>query len=129
MAEPPFGHESSAIEVRRVLGVGAVLALGVIVTVIAVCLVLQRRLEPARLGNARQGLIPPAPRLQAHPTADLAALRAHEQALLEGWGWTDDSRQFAHIPIERAMVIYARQHQSVGSPPAVATPPAPGDVR
>jgi hypothetical protein len=129
MAEPPYGHEPSGIAVRRVLGVGAVLAVGVIVTVIAVCLVLQRRLEPARLRSAHQSLIPPAPRLQAHPSADLAALRAQKQALLEGWGWTDGSRRFAHIPIEQAMAIYARQHASADSSPTVATASAPEGAR
>jgi hypothetical protein len=113
MAEPPFGHEPSRIAVQRVLGVGAVLAVGVIVTVIAVCLVLQHRLEPARARfNAASAVIPPAPRLQPRPAADLAELRAQKQALLEGWGWTDRTRQFARIPIERAMAIYARQAES-----------------
>lgn len=126
MAEPPYGHESSRIAVRRVLGVGAVLALGVIVTVIGVWMFLQHRLEGAFARNsAHAGLIPPAPRLQAHPTADLAALRAQKQALLEHWGWSDETHEFARIPIEQAMTIYARQPQA-SMPTSVG--PAPGKV-
>jgi len=129
MAEPPFGHEPSGIDVRRVLGVGGVLALGVVVTVIAVCLVLPRHFQPARLRNAHPSLIPPAPRLQTHPAADLAALRVQKQAMLEGWGWTDASRQFAHIPVERAMAIYARQHAPAESAPIAPARSTPEGVR
>jgi hypothetical protein len=124
MAEPPFGCEPSGIAVRRILAIGAVLAVGVIVTVISVHAVLEHRLEPTRAGTLHTEPIPPAPRLQAHPQDDLAALRAQKQTLLESWGWTDATRQFARIPIERAMAIYARQHEpangSGGSAPTSA---------
>lgn len=121
MAEPPFGHEYSGIATRRILGVGAVLAICVIVTVIAVYLGVQQRLGGALVRNsARAGLVPPPPRLEPHPYIDVAALRAQKQARLGSYGWTDGARQFAHIPIEQAMAIYARQHQA-----AKAAPPPP----
>lgn len=126
MAEPPFGCEPSGIAVRRILTLGAVLAVGVIITVISVRLVVERQLEPARARNARTGLIPPPPRLQAHPPEDLAALRAQKLTLLESWGFTDGNRQFAHIPIERAMAIYAQQHASTTRSTGSTTPPVPG---
>lgn len=113
MAEPPFGHESSAVDARRILAAGAILAAGVILTACAIVFILHRLIEPARtLEHERAGLIPPAPRLEAHPTTNLAALRVQKQARLESWGWTDQTRQFAHIPIERAMAIYAREQGS-----------------
>jgi hypothetical protein len=59
---------------------------------------------------ARPAAIPPAPRLQAQPDNDLAALHAQKQALLSTWGWSDPQRDFAHIPVERAMTLYERQH-------------------
>lgn len=121
MAEPPFGHEDSGVATRRILGIGAVLGVGVILTVLAVCLALQHRLGGTLARNsARAGLIPPAPRLQPHPYVDVAELRAQKQARLEGWGWTDGTRQFAHIPIEQAMAIYSRQRK-----PVSAAPPQP----
>src|SRR6185437_14611520 len=89
MAEPPFGHESSAIAVRRVLVVGAVVALTVTLVVIAVWLALGPRLAPARRAALSAAPLPPAPRLQAHPATDLATVRQRQRALLEGWGWTD----------------------------------------
>lgn len=127
MAEPPFGHEYSGVATRRILGVGAILAVGVILTVIAVCLVLQHNIGGTLVRNsAHAGLIPPAPRLEPHPYVEVAALRAQKQAQLENYGWTDATRQFAHIPIEQAMAIYVRQHQAAGAaaaPHAAETPP------
>ncbi len=126
MAEPPFGHESSAVAVWRILAAGAVLAAGVILTVSAIIFVLHQLIEPARTReHARPGLIPPAPRLEANPAADLAALRAQKQAQLESWGWTDSTRRFAHIPIERAMALYAREHASVKTARDAAAVPGP----
>lgn len=126
MAEPPFGHESSAIAVRRVLVVGAVLACAVTVVVIAVSLALGPRLAPARRAALSSAPLPPPPRLQAHPAADLATQRRRESALLEGWGWADPQHRFARISIERAMQIYARQRggaRGCDSPRRVRAPP------
>lgn len=125
MDERPFGHESPTIAVRRLLVIGAVLAIGVIVTVTAVCVALRfgPEPEPARAVPHHE-VIPPKPRLQTHPAADLGALRAQKQTQLESWGWTDHSGQFAEIPIERAMTLYAGQH-GPGNPSATA--PAPAD--
>lgn len=48
---------------------------------------------------------PPAPRLQADPLADLQALRAREQAQLDGYGWVDRQAGTVHIPLDRAMQL------------------------
>ncbi|MGB6603778.1 MAG: SCO family protein [Steroidobacteraceae bacterium] len=121
MDEPRFGHESPAIPVARLLRIGAVLAVGVIVTVAAVFIALRFGPEPEPARVAPHGaVIPPAPRLQAHPTDDLAEFHAQKQSLLESWGWTDRSEQFAHIPIERAMALYAGQSGS--AKPSAAEP-------
>lgn len=62
---------------------------------------------------------PPAPRLQVTPEKDLAALRAGEKAMLEGYAWVDRAAGRVRIPIERAMTLIAER----GLPP-VAAPPA-----
>ena len=112
MAEPSLRHESSAIIVPRVLMVATVTAVAIALVILVVCLTLRERIEDLR-GSARASAaaIPPSPRLQARPSIDLAALRAEKQAALEAWGWTDGARQFARIPIERAMAIYADGHK------------------
>jgi hypothetical protein len=48
---------------------------------------------------------PPAPRLQADPLADMQALRAREQAQLDGYGWVDRQAGTVHIPVDRAMQL------------------------
>jgi hypothetical protein len=113
MAEPPFGHEPSRVNTRRVLATGAVLAMSVALIVALIVILAQHLIEPARLRSyERRGVVPPPPRLQSNGAAELAALRSEEQARLESWGWTDGSHQYAHIPIERAMALYLQQQSA-----------------
>ena len=51
----------------------------------------------------------PAPRLQTDPHADLAQLRAREQAQLDGYGWVDRGAGTVHIPIDRAMELFVQR--------------------
>lgn len=127
MAEHPFGHEPSGIDTRRVLVVGACLALLVLACVISLHFVLRDLVAPQHAGvMIRPAPIPPQPRLQPNPQNDLAVLRAQKEALLSGYAWNGSSHQFARIPIERAMQIYAQQH---ASPPASATSAAPASTQ
>jgi hypothetical protein len=48
---------------------------------------------------------PPPPRLQAAPERDLKALRAAEDAQLNGYGWVDRRAGVVRIPIERALEL------------------------
>lgn len=122
MAEPPYGHEPSGIAVRRVLQIGAILAVIVIVLVTVIRFVVGEWVVPQHAQvAARPGTIPPTPRLQAYPGKDAAALHRRKQALLSSWEWTDPRHQFAHIPVERAMALYARQH-AADEANAVTTP-------
>ena len=52
---------------------------------------------------------PPAPRLQPDPRADLLALRAQEDAVLNNYAWVDKSRGMVRVPIDRAMQILAER--------------------
>ncbi len=49
--------------------------------------------------------LPPEPRLQAAPPADMKAFRAHEDAILNSAGWVDEAAGVAHIPIEDAKTL------------------------
>lgn len=107
----PFGHESSGVDIRHILIVGAILAATVLIAVVALHFVLNERVMPRHAQiYARSAPIPPAPRLQPFPRSDLAAFRAQKQLMLSGYAWTDPSHGYARIPIERAMAIYIRQH-------------------
>lgn len=63
----------------------------------------------------------PTPRLQVAPSADLAAFRAQEDALLTGYAWVDKEQGIVRIPVEEAMHIVVEQ----GLPSFPAPPPSP----
>ena len=131
MAEAPFGHEPSGIAVKRIVAIGAILAVSLTAMALVIVLVLHQLIEPARSrSHEHVGAIPPPPRLQAHPATDLAALRLRERTQLESWGWSDERAQLAHIPIERAMALYVARHEPAAADDGghAAVPPPP-DLR
>jgi hypothetical protein len=52
---------------------------------------------------------PPAPRLEGYYPSDRGKLEAAAQQALQGYAWTDGSRDMARIPIERAMQILSQK--------------------
>lgn len=64
---------------------------------------------PPLMVEARVQHLPPGPRLQSHPFADLDHLRAEEKARLGSYGWVDEAHGVAHIPIERAKDLLVAQ--------------------
>ncbi len=114
--EHPFGHEPSAIAVRRVLMIGAILACMVLTTVGVLHFVLRDWVMPQHAHLVlRPDLIPPQPRLQPSPQNDLAVFRAQKAAMLSSYSWTDAAHTYARIPITRALQIYAQQHAQPSS--------------
>lgn len=53
--------------------------------------------------------VPPTPRLQTHAADDRETMLAAQHRQLESYGWIDEQRGIAHIPIERAMQLQARE--------------------
>jgi hypothetical protein len=47
--------------------------------------------------------LPPEPRIQANPAADMKSLRLQEDAVLTTYGWVDRQAGIARIPIDVAM--------------------------
>jgi hypothetical protein len=73
--------------------------------------------------------LPPQPRLQVHPRADLQSYLRSEQEKLNSYG-TDPATGAARIPIDRAIDLvaerglpYRRQASPGAAPSAVRTPP------
>jgi hypothetical protein len=116
---PHGGHEPGDIAPERVitasLGVLALIAF----TMVAMWLLLaglERWQTAARppahaLTGTRGERLPPEPRLQEDPLADLAALRAREQRQLDGYGWVDRKAGRVRIPIARAMELLAEERR------------------
>lgn len=69
--------------------------------------------------------VPPEPRLQANPQADMRTMREKEDAVLNHYGWMDPNRGVVRIPIDRAMELVAER----GLPQPKATAPAAGGAK
>ena len=77
----------------------------------------------------------PEPRLQERPFDDWRAMHAQQAAQLASYGWVDQAKGVAHIPIEEAMKRLVQQGlpaRPVPSPVAeapapAAPPPAPAE--
>jgi hypothetical protein len=112
--QQPSGHQTSEINLRVVTWT----AIGLMISVIAVCLTVgglfslfkrQYASESAPLRITTPGRLPPAPRLQTSPPADLQQLLEAENAKLTSYGWIDKSAGVIRIPIDRAMDLLAQR--------------------
>jgi len=130
--EPPGGHEESHFNLRAyvwfiVIFVLAGAAIHVIVWVSYAALIGGVPVRPVS-PIAEQTPRPPEPRQQgsfihaATPREDLAAMRAEEQRILNGYGWVDRQAGLARIPIARAMELTLERGVSAGR--AVSSPVA-----
>ena len=84
----------------------------------------QSRSEMDRVTHAVAATRPqfPEPRLQVAPPVDLAALRAREDAELNGYGWVDRGAGVVRIPIGRAMDLVAQRGLPVRGQPNAPQP-------
>jgi hypothetical protein len=110
----------------RDVGVGPVLAVAGLLAFLAVCAPVVKWLRGRMLARLERedsdrpvaySVLPPAPRLQAHPAYDLARMRDDEAAVMDGWGWRDKKAGLARVPIERAIQELAREGAPRGSAP------------
>ena len=79
--------------------------------------------QPAGPGQEH---LPPEPRIQANPAADLKTLRDQEDAILTTYGWVDRPGGVVRVPIDVAMQRVLEQGLPVRQPdsalPATGTP-------
>jgi hypothetical protein len=54
--------------------------------------------------------LPPEPRLEEDPTADLARKLIYQNAILNSYGWADKNAGVVRIPIAKAMQMVAQQN-------------------
>jgi hypothetical protein len=125
---PEVGHEESDVNVRGILGFG--LGLFVVAAVIHLMVWVLFQYFDAREGArvapeyplaiGQENRQPPEPRLQTNPREDLRVLRAHEDDILNNYGWIDKAGGVVRIPIEDAIRITARKglpaRQPAGAP-------------
>jgi hypothetical protein len=81
------------------------------------------QVEALKPGEER---LPPEPRIQADPPADLKVLRDQEDAILTTYGWVDRQGGVVRVPIGVAMQKVLEQglpvRQPEVAPPAAGTP-------
>lgn len=76
--------------------------------------------------NAR--VLPPAPRLQVEPRAELHSYCLAQAKLLNSYGWADEHNGVVRIPVDRAMELTLQQGLPARAPgdiPADVSNPAP----
>jgi len=61
------------------------------------------------LAVGQETRLPPEPRLQTDPRADLRALRDHEASVLSNYSWVDRNAGIVRIPIEEAIKATAKR--------------------
>jgi hypothetical protein len=101
-------HEETDVDFRAVLQFGAALVVAALVIHAVVALLFLyfngRQTDemrfPLAAGAAR---LPPEPRLQIDPPAELRELRAGENEVLNGYRWVDRDAGTVRIPIGEAM--------------------------
>jgi hypothetical protein len=74
--------------------------------------------------------LPPEPRLQRAPQADLAQVRRQERERLTTYAWVDRQAGVVRIPIDRAMELYAQRTagRSLAPMAAPAMPALPSEA-
>jgi hypothetical protein len=107
-------HEASDVNFRAIVqfGVG-LLVLGAVVYLVVWLFFgfLSERASRASgqlaypLAAGQQDRVPPEPRLQTNPRADLRELRESEEKRLDSYGWVDRNAGIVHIPIEDAIKL------------------------
>ena len=112
---PEVAHEKSDVNTRAILrfglGLGAVLLAALLVLFALFTYFNSREMRlgrgPARGPRADQ--LPPEPRLEISPRANLAELRAAEEEILGSYSWAGKEKNAVRIPIERAMELTAER--------------------
>ena len=118
-SQPP-GHETRDIKVSAVVGFAAGLVLTGVVLFFAVGELFRHFSAQPSAGRAERrtspGIVPPEPRLQSNPSADLEKFRRQENEILNSYGWVNRTTGIVRIPIEHAMELVVQR----------GLPPAPG---
>jgi hypothetical protein len=107
------GHQGSEINLRMVTWT----TIGLVISVIVVCLTVgglfslfkRQYASESPPGISTANRLPPAPRLQTNPTADLQQFLEAENVKLNSYGWIDKSAGVIRIPIDRAMDLSAQR--------------------
>jgi hypothetical protein len=122
------GHEANTLRVRGLLAFAAALIGVTILVQLILAVVMQGfsseekeldSLAVPRFAGDTGGF--PAPRIQPDPAEEFIKMKTEDLGRLSQYGWIDRTAGIAHIPVDRAIDILAKQ----GLPIPAADEPAP----
>lgn len=117
--ERPPDYRDGEVDARQILLFGAGLGAIVLVALVLMALLVSRFAHraatadprPSPLPEAHAKLVPPEPRLQVSPPADMRAMRTEQSTTLTTYGWVDEKAGIARIPIARAEALLLAREQ------------------
>jgi hypothetical protein len=102
-------HETSDVPARPLvlIAIGMAVAAVVIFAVIGLLYgyIYRQSIRSAAPVFVDSGVLPPEPRLQLAPVADLEQFRSREDRALRTYGWIDRESGVVRIPVDRAMEL------------------------
>jgi len=105
-------HETSDISVKGVMMFVIVLSVSIAIVSGGVWIMFRyfnaeeaKEPQPGPMALQKNERLPPEPRLQTNPRADLRELRESEEKRLDSYGWVDRNAGIVHIPIEDAIKL------------------------
>jgi hypothetical protein len=109
--ESKTAYEKKDASARVVFIAAGLMILLLVFVGVSAKLVLRVFSNPALTSSAASPSIPlpPEPRLEANPLESLQTLRAHEDEILNHYGWIDKSKNIVRLPIDRAIELTAER--------------------
>ena len=130
------GHETKEVSVPFVFASLSALIIGaflVSLLVIGIFQFFKNTYHPDEADKAFRQVIPPAPRIDPHPSEELLSIRAREDHQLSTYAIIDQQKGTVRVPIDRAIDMLAQKglpaHNylddiTAGRKPAASAPPA-----
>jgi hypothetical protein len=124
LKSPGVAAEPDRVSVGPILKFAATLVFGSLLSMAAALGVfrfLERRTLAAETGptpveaeqpRTAEQKLPPDPRLEINEPADLARMRAEEDARLTSYAWVDKTAGVVRIPVERAMELLVEREKN-----------------
>jgi hypothetical protein len=132
----PINHETTDANLTGVEKLIAAVVVFLAATAVAMWLVFDfffarqvgQDVKPPAVANRQGDRLPPLPRLQTTPYADLAKFRQAESAAVTSYAWVDKANGIVQVPVARAIELIAERGLPAFAPavaPATEVAPAP----
>ncbi len=121
-------REGADLHIGNVVKVTALLVVTLVASILILALFfrLMEKKYPDRTSEAApvvvESELPPLPRLQTNPLRDLLDVRKMEDSHLDHYAWIDLKHGIAQIPIDRAMVLWAKNYSAASAPGSPVAP-------